>query len=175
MKRELVTQVRSMLMAMALLSLPLTVAAQAAPATAPVSSTPAEVFVVLAKAEAGTIDPALQSVTALREPPFNSYQSMQVVTRSNVSLQVSAPGQPEVPAIVSLPNGRKLQLVLLERLPDGRFKVRVSINLPGKRDYLPLLEVMASAGEPFFVAGQKHEGGTLVIGVVVGKRAAVTN
>lgn len=124
-----------------------------------------EVFVVLAKAEAGTIDPALQSVTALREPPFNTYQSMRVLTRNNVSLQS---GQP---VTVSLPNGRKLQLELLDRLQDGRFKVRVSINLPGKRDYLPLLEVMASSGEPFFVAGQKHEGGMLVIGVVVGKRA----
>ncbi len=137
-------------------------------------ATQGEVFVVLAKAEAGTIDPALRSVAALREPPFNTYQSMQVLTRTDVALQVSPAGQPEVPAIVSLPNGRKLQLVLLERSPDGRFKVRVSINLPGKRDYLPLLEVMASAGEPFFVAGQKHDGGTLVIGVLIGKRPAAT-
>lgn len=147
--------------------------ASAASAQAP--ATQGEVFVVLAKTEAGTIDPALRSVAALREPPFNSYQSMQVLTRNDVTLQVSAAGQPEAPAIISLPNGRKLQLVLLERLPDGRFKVRVSINLPGKRDYLPLLEVMASAGEPFFVAGQKHDGGTLVIGVLIGKRAAATH
>lgn len=140
--------------------------APSAPAAAPVvPPTQGEVFVVLAKAEPGTIDPALQSVTALREPPFNTYQSMQVLARNNVSLQ------PRQPVMVSLPNGRKLQLELLEQLADGRFKVRVSINLPGKRDYLPLLEVMASAGEPFFVAGQKHEGGLLVIGVTVGKRA----
>jgi len=142
-----------------------TMAVAQAPAAAPASATQGEVFVVLAKAEPGTIDPALRSVTALREPPFNTYQSMQVLTRSEVALQ------PAQPVAVTLPNGRKLQLELLERLSDGRFKVRVSINLPGKRDYLPLLEVMASAGEPFFVAGQKHEGGTLVIGVVVGKRA----
>jgi hypothetical protein len=36
---------------------------------------------------------------------------------------------------------------------------------------LPLLQVIASPGEPFFVAGQKHEGGTLVIGVRVGEKS----
>jgi hypothetical protein len=161
------TRVQRLLVTLAFWCLASVGVAQAPVAPAPhgVAATQGEVFVVLAKAEPGAIDPALQSVTALREPPFSSYQSMQVLTRDNVSLQ------PNQPVMVSLPNGRKLQLVLLERLPDGRFKVRVSINLPGKRDYLPLLEVMASAGEPFFVAGQKHEGGTLVIGVTVGKRA----
>jgi len=164
----MVSRVQRVVLMMALCGVAVGAAAQApatTPAPAVASTTQAEVFVVLAKAEPGTIDPALQSVAALREPPFNSYQSMQVLTRNNVALQ------PAQPVMVSLPNGRKLQLELLERLPDGRFKVRVSINLPGKRDYLPLLEVMASAGEPFFVAGQKHEGGTLVIGVTVGKRA----
>lgn len=163
MKRMLAVQVQRFSAATLLCCIALSASAQA-PATQ-ASATQGEVFVVLAKAEPGTIDPALRSVTALREPPFNSYQSMQVLTRNDVALQ---PGQP---VMVSLPNGRKLQLELLERSADGRFKVRVSINLPGKRDYLPLLEVMASAGEPFFVAGQKHEGGTLVIGVLIGKRA----
>lgn len=162
MKRAFATQVQRLALAAVFACLAASASAQAPAAAA---ATQGEVFVVLAKAEAGTIDPALQSVTALREPPFNTYQSMQVLTRNNVALR------PKQPVMVSLPNGRKLQLELLERLPDGRLKVRVSINLPGKRDYLPLLEVMASAGEPFFVAGQKHEGGLLVIGVVVGTRA----
>ena len=45
-------------------------------------------------------------------------------------------------ALVELPNGRTLQLKLLERMPDGRHKVQVSINRPGKQDYLPLLTVI---------------------------------
>jgi len=62
--------------------------------------------------------------------------------------------------------------MLQQEMPNGRFRVRVSINRPNQRDYLPLLQVVASPGDPFFVAGQSHAGGTLVIGVRVGERAA---
>jgi hypothetical protein len=65
-------------------------------------------------------------------------------------------------------------LTLLDRLPDGRAQVQVSINRPYEKDYLPLLQVKASLGEHFFVAGQKFEGGTLVIGVRVGERVKRT-
>jgi hypothetical protein len=51
--------------------------------------------------------------------------------------------------------------------------VQVSINRANEKDYLPVLYVIASPGEPFFVAGQKFEGGTLVIGVRVGERPIV--
>ena len=53
-------------------------------------------------------------------------------------------------------------------MSDGRHKVLVSIKNPGKKD--KEITVNASA-EPFFVAGEKHEGGTLVIIVRVGGAA----
>ena len=37
----------------------------------------------------------------------------------------------------------------------------------GGTTVLPLLEVNAKAGEHFFVAGQKHKGGILVIGIKI--------
>jgi hypothetical protein len=120
-----------------------------------------EVLVILAKEEAGEVDARLKQLPALQKPPFNGYKSMKVLSQKGVELAG------ERAATVALPNGRTLQLTLLERMPDGRHKVQVSINRPGKQDYLPLLTVMAS-GEPFFVAGQSYEGGTLVIGVRVG-------
>jgi len=123
-----------------------------------------EVLVVLASEEKGQIDPALVKVPALRRPPFDSFKSMQVMTRTDVVLRLGES------ITVSLPNGRRLQLKLKKLMPDGRSKVQVSINRPNQKDYLPLLEVIASVGEPFFVAGQKYKGGTLVIGVRVGKR-----
>jgi hypothetical protein len=121
-----------------------------------------EVLVILAKEEDGTIDPALRSITALRRPPFDAFSSMTVLSRPTVSLR------PNQATTVELPNGRRLQIVLQQVMPDGRFRVRVSINRPEQNDYLPLLQVVASPGDPFFVAGQRHEGGTLVIGVRVG-------
>jgi hypothetical protein len=122
---------------------------------------PAEVLVVLAKEEEGKIDPQLKKLTALRRPPFNSFRSMTILSRPKLTLK---PGKD---AFVSLPNGRRLKLTLLRVMPDGRYKVRAAINRPNKSDYLPLLQVIASAGDPFFVAGQSYQGGTLVVGVTV--------
>lgn len=125
------------------------------------TSVPAEVLVVLAKEEKGTIDPQLKKLTALRRPPFNSFRSMKILSRPKLKL---TPGKD---AFVTLPNGRRLKLTLLRVMPDGRYKVRAAINRPNKSDYLPLLQVVASAGDPFFVAGQSYQGGTLVVGVTV--------
>jgi len=137
----------------------------AGPAAAqPARVVSAEVLVVLAREEAGTIDPALASVPALRRPPFNAFRSMAVLSRPTVQLRLNTP------ADVPLPNGRRVRLMLQQVMPDGRFRVRVSINRPNLADYLPLLQVVASPGDPFFVAGQNHQGGTLVIGVRVGQR-----
>jgi hypothetical protein len=125
-----------------------------------------EILVILASEQAGNIDPSLASIAALRKPPFSAFRSMRVMSRSPVSV---SSGQP---VTVSLPNGRLLSLQLEARLPDGRSKVRVSIKRPNEKDYLPLLEVIASPGEPFFVAGQKYQNETLVIGVTVGKKTS---
>lgn len=121
-----------------------------------------EVLVVLAREEAGEIDGALENVPALRRPPFNAFRSMRVLSRPRVQLRDNRPVELE------LPNGRRLQLVLQGVMPDGRYRMRVSINRPNQNDYLPLLQVVASPGDPFFVAGQSYQGGTLVIGVRVG-------
>jgi hypothetical protein len=123
-----------------------------------------EVLVVLAKEAPGPVDPKLKEIAALQKPPFSSFAAMELLATHAVELSEAAP------ATVPLPNGRSLLLKLIERMPDGRHKVEVSINRPDKQDYLPLLTVIAS-DEPFFVAGQKHAGGTLVIGVRIGKKA----
>jgi hypothetical protein len=131
-------------------------------ATAP-ASVPAAVLIVLGSTQGSGQDAALAKWEALRKPPFDSFPKKSLLKRVDVQL---SPGKE---AEVELPNGRKLRLVLLERAPDGRFRVSVSINRPGKQDYLPVMTVAAAAGDPFFVAGQKHEGGTLIIGVSIGK------
>jgi hypothetical protein len=124
-----------------------------------------EVLVILASEEAGTIDSSLAPIPALRRPPFNAFRSMRVLSRSALALSTGKP------VTVTLPNNRLLSLKLEARMPDGRSKVQVSIKRANEKDYLPLLEVIASPGEPFFVAGQKYQNGTLVIGVSVGKRS----
>jgi hypothetical protein len=122
----------------------------------------AEVLVVLASGDDGTVDASLSNVRALKHPPFNEYKTLKLLSREAVQLQRDQPAQ------VQLPNGRLLVLRLVAKLPDGRAKVQVSISRPNRKDYLPLLEVIASSGEPFFVAGQRYDGGTLVLGIRAG-------
>jgi hypothetical protein len=124
-----------------------------------------EVFVILASEEAGPVDPSLAQIPALSKPPFSGFRSMQILTRSAVSLGSGKAVD------LALPNNRRLSITLREKMPDGRSKVQVSITRPNEKDYLPLLEVIASPNEPFFVAGQKYQKGTLVIGVRIGNRA----
>jgi hypothetical protein len=135
-------------------------------ATTETATVSGEVIVILASEGEGGIDPSLEKIKALKQPPFNAFKSMKVLSRTAVKLQTTEA------TTVDLPNGRRLQLTLMQRMPDGRAKVQVSINKPDQKDYLPLLQVIAKAGEPFFVAGQKYQGGTLVIGVRVGEPPA---
>jgi hypothetical protein len=67
-------------------------------------------------------------------------------------------------SVVSLPNGRKMKVRWEDTSPDGRYRISTSISRE-KADYLPLLTVLALPNDPFFVAGQSFQGGTLVIGV----------
>lgn len=126
-----------------------------------------EVLVILGSAQpaggAGS-DAQLDKLEALRKPPFDSFPRKTLLKRAEVKLEVGSESE------VELPNGRRLRLALLEKLKDGRFRVSLSINKPGQRDYLPVMTVAAAAGDPFFVAGQKHDGGTLIIGVRIGTR-----
>jgi len=136
--------------------LPASLAAQEVP------SWPAEVLVVQGSDDGAGVDPALEKLEALRKPPFDAFTRKLLLQR--LELRLSEGGSSEL----ELPNGRKLRLSLLQKLKDGRFRLSLSINRPGQRDYLPVMTVVAAPGDPFFVAGQKHDGGTLIIGVRVG-------
>jgi len=116
-----------------------------------------------AKEDAGEVDPALREMTALRQPPFNAFRSLSILERQPLRLSQREPRD------IELPNGRVLRVELQRVMPDGRFRVRVSIKRGGDHTaYLPLLQVVTAPGDPFFVAGQAHDGGTLVIGIRLG-------
>lgn len=125
---------------------------------------PAQVLIVLASNVPGVRDPRLADVPALRRPPFDSYESMALLSSPTIELRVGEPRE------VPLPNGRRIRIVLLEITSEGRYRLQVSINRPGQQDYLPELNVVASPGDPFFVAGQSYQAGTLVIGFRLGQR-----
>ena len=51
----------------------------------------------------------------------------------------------------------------VEALPENTVRLSASINQPGGKTFLPLLEVKAKLGQPFIVAGQNYKGGILVL------------
>jgi hypothetical protein len=113
----------------------------------------------------GSIDPALRDLPQLgRDQPFVRYNVYKLLERKELALE---PGKPvESP----LPNGRVLQVTLVDASGEGagrRFHVRAEIGEPGKKAFLKLLEVTASPNEPFFVGGQSYQGGTLFLELAV--------
>jgi len=146
-----------------LAALALALMAGGAEAQPPGQPVQAEVLVVLAKEDAGTIDPALADIPALQRAPFDAFRTMEILDRKRERLR------PGIDRDVRLPNGRTLRIRLQRVMPDGRYRVQVSINRPEADAYLPLLQVVTAPGDPFFVAGQSFRGGTLVIGVRVGE------
>lgn len=130
-------------------------------AAAPVPDVNAEVMLLHATNAGGGIDPKIGSLPALKKPPFSSYDTYRLLSRTQLGMTRGAP------AITTLPNGRVLQITLRDVLPEHRYRVAASINQPRGTTFLPLLEVTVPAGEPFFVAGQSYQGGMLVIGITV--------
>lgn len=144
------------------------VAAQppAAPSASAASAEPirGRVMVILATREAGLIDPRLRRVQALRQPPFNEFRSMALLSSPRIDLRLNEP------QVFPLPNGRRMRVIVTDITDNGRFRVRVSINRPEMSDYLPEAQILASPGDAFFVAGQSFRDGMLVIGVRLGSR-----
>lgn len=116
-----------------------------------------EVSVLHGSQEARDGDPRVGDLPELREGPFAKYTSYQLLSRTELPLAKG--GKREL----KLPNGRRLEARLEDRLPDGSSRLVASINRPDAKDFLPLLEVKARPGQKFIVAGQSYKRGILVL------------
>jgi len=111
----------------------------------------------------GSIDPSIGKMPQLKKPPLDKFNTYKLLDKKGVTLKKGAP------SVYPLVNGHKLELVLLEKTTDtpARFRIGGSIRPPKGEAFLKKIEVNASANEPFFVAGQSHNGGILVLGITV--------
>jgi hypothetical protein len=142
--------------------------AQDAPAPAQAAAAvSAEVIVLHATNDGSGIDPKIGKMAELGKPPFSSYNSYKLLDRSKMSIDKASPTK------IKLPNDGVLMVSLKDVInpkkkdEQKRYVIGASIQKPGGNSFLPLLEVNAKAGETFFVAGQNHKGGVLVIGIKV--------
>jgi hypothetical protein len=125
-----------------------------------------EVSVIHAtRTDGGTsIDPQLRDLPDLTKEPFVRYNVYHLLDRKQFRLEEGKPVAEE------LANGRSLQVVLDGVAADAgerRYSLQAQIGEPGKKAFLRSLQVTASANQPFFVAGQSYQGGTLFIELVV--------
>ena len=136
-----------------------------APSARPGAEQPllAEVLILHATNEQKGIDPRIGKLPELGKSPFSNYDSYQVLDRARLPLKKEAPQN------LKLPNGRTLQLRLLDELGPDLVRLSASINRPSGKEFLPLLEVKAHVGQAFIVAGQSHKKGILVLVIRVVK------
>jgi hypothetical protein len=123
----------------------------------------AEVLVLHATNSKKGIDARIGAMPELGKPPFSSYDSYELLERSKLPLDKQSP------KTLKLPNGRVLETRLLEILSQDLVRLSASINQPGGKEFLPLLEVKAKVGQAFIVAGQRYKQGILVLVIRVTK------
>lgn len=124
----------------------------------------AEVMVLHATNSKKGIDERIGNMPELKKPPFSSYDSYELLSKTRLPLVK------DDPKTTRLPNGRVLQTKLLEVLANKEtLRINASINQPGGKTFLPLLEVKAKVGQAFIVAGQSYKNGILVLVIRVVK------
>ena len=123
----------------------------------------AEVLILHATNEKKGIDARIGKLPELGKSPFSNYDSYQVLDRARLPLKKDAPQD------LKLPNGRTLQVGLLDEPEHDSVRLSASINRPSGKEFLPLLEVKAHVGQAFIVAGQSHKKGILVLVIRVVK------
>jgi hypothetical protein len=126
------------------------------PSPPPAASVQAEVMLIQASNDGdGGIDSRIGKL-----PKFGDFKTYHLLSRSNVTMQRSAP------ATTRLPNGRVLQMSLKD-VKNSRYIIDASINQPDGTTFLPLVEVRATVDVPVFFAGQTYQQGMLIVGIKI--------
>lgn len=120
----------------------------------------ATVFVIHASNDGTGIDPVLKPYPELKQPPFSAYNSYRLLNKKSFTLNSDGTN-------VSLPDGGTFNLRYNGK-DGGKHAVQASITKKNGKKFLPSVTVRAKAGQTFFIAGQKHDGGILVLGIRLG-------
>lgn len=123
----------------------------------------AEVLILHATNDKKGIDPRIGKLAELGKAPFSTYDSYELLDRARLPLKKDNPQD------LKLPNGRTLQVRLLDMPQKDSVRLSASINRPSGKEFLPLLEVKAHLGQAFIVAGQSYKKGILVLVIRVVK------
>jgi hypothetical protein len=102
------------------------------------------------------------------KPPFSAYRTLKLLESHDLVIAQDSRQR------VNLPNGKILFLTFKERLLGRkdrlRLRMHLSITPPDEKRFLPgTLFTIANRGT-LLVAGDKHKGGTLVVGITCAEK-----
>lgn len=119
---------------------------------------------ILGSQNTGGIDKRLSFLrNQFSKPPFSAYKSFKLLDSKDMAIAQAAQQQ------TTLPNGKILKLTFKERIlgPRGRLKLRLTLSItpPNEKRFLPGMTYTITNRGSIVVAGDKHQGGTLAIGI----------
>ena len=129
----------------------------------------AEVIVLHGTNDGKGVDPTLPADVRgkLEKPPFSSFNSYKLLEKHDLKLPKGEAKEKK------LPDGGKMSLLFKEvafgkkKDDPTKFVLSATIEKADGKQFLPGLDVNTVKGDYFFIAGQKFNGGILVIGVKV--------
>jgi hypothetical protein len=129
------------------------------PGVAPAPAATAHVEVLVLEGSAGDagVASSLSNLRQLRQPPFNTYPQISVLSRTTLSLSAA-------PATAALPNGGSARVTLAGRSPEGRYTVDVALVQGGQTSNI---QFVVGSGEPFFTVRARRPDQALIFGFIV--------
>lgn len=120
----------------------------------PAGSPRIEVLVIDASTADGGVAQSLSWIPQLRQPPFNAFTQMRLISRATVPLTAT-------PSTASLPGNRSATIALASLSPGHRYTVNVTFSTGGN------VQFVAGAGEPFFTVRASRPNRATILGFVV--------
>ena len=136
---------------------PARLAQQPGAAPAPAATAHVEVLVLEGSAGDAGVASSLSNLRQLRQPPFNTYAQISVLSRTTLSLSAA-------PATAALPNGGSARVTLAGRSPEGRYTVDVALVQSGQTSNI---QFVVGSGEPFFTVRSRRPDQALIFGFIV--------
>ncbi len=123
----------------------------------PAAATQIDVLVINGSQGTGGIGAGLQNLPQLARPPFSSYGTLTLASRTTLALGAT-------PATASIGGANSVQVTSSGRQPNGRYQVSVQLTLNGRTH---AIQFAAAPGDPFFTAQTTGASSALILGFVV--------
>ena len=126
-------------------------------AQTPTATAHIEVLLIEATRGDGGVSPTLADLPQLRQPPFDSFTQLTLVSRTTLPLAAA-------PSTANFPRGGSATVTLGGRSADNRYTVDVAFRQGAAGSNI---QFVAAAAEPFFTVRSRRPDRALIFGFIV--------